>query len=46
MLAKAKTGTGKTLAFLLPTVERILRARRGKTPGAARLLAQPPPLRL
>lgn len=25
ILAKAKTGTGKTLAFLIPTVERLLR---------------------
>jgi len=25
ILAKAKTGTGKTLAFLIPTIERLLR---------------------
>ena len=25
-LAKAKTGTGKTLAFLIPTVERLVRS--------------------
>jgi hypothetical protein len=28
VLAKAKTGTGKTLAFLIPTVERLLRCKK------------------
>ena len=29
VLAKAKTGTGKTFAFLVPTVERLLRSNDG-----------------
>ena len=33
LLAKAKTGTGKTLAFLVPTIEALLAAPRA--PGAA-----------
>lgn len=27
MLAKAKTGTGKTLAFLIPAIERLAKSR-------------------
>lgn len=33
VIAKAKTGTGKTIGFLLPTIERLLAARAG---GGAR----------
>jgi len=33
VLAKAKTGTGKTFAFLVPTVERILRGDAAPLPG-------------
>ena len=33
MLAKAKTGTGKTFAFLMPTVERLLRNDAAALPG-------------
>ena len=35
VIAKAKTGTGKTIGFLLPTIERLLAARAGG--GAAGL---------
>ena len=34
VLAKAKTGTGKTFAFLVPTVERLLRTPAAKLPEA------------
>jgi ATP-dependent RNA helicase MSS116 len=34
-LAKAKTGTGKTLAFMIPTVEKIMKRRRDGRGGAA-----------
>lgn len=34
MLAKARTGTGKTTAFLLPTIERIVAARANPTTPA------------
>ena len=33
VLAKAKTGTGKTFAFLMPTVERLLRNDAAALPG-------------
>jgi len=33
VLAKAKTGTGKTFAFLVPTVERLLRSDAAALPG-------------
>ena len=33
VLAKAKTGTGKTFAFLMPTVERLLRSDAAALPG-------------
>ena len=33
VLAKAKTGTGKTFAFLVPTVERLLRSTAAPLPG-------------
>ncbi|CAM9593604.1 unnamed protein product [Choristocarpus tenellus] len=40
VLAKAKTGTGKTLAFLIPAIERA--ARRGqKTKGVSGLIISP-----
>lgn len=28
MLARAKTGTGKTLAFLIPSIERLVRREK------------------
>lgn len=33
VFVKAKTGTGKTLAFLIPTIERTFRDRKGSAPG-------------
>ena len=38
VLATAQTGTGKTLAFLIPVIERLLRE---KTPGIAALVLVP-----
>ncbi|KAJ1631281.1 P-loop containing nucleoside triphosphate hydrolase protein [Pavlovales sp. CCMP2436] len=35
LLARAQTGTGKTLAFLIPVVERMVRSRKGSQPGHA-----------
>ena len=39
ILAKAKTGTGKTLSFLIPAVEHIVRA--GNSPGIKVLIISP-----
>ena len=44
MVCKAKTGTGKTLAFLIPAVERILAAKaagRLQPGGVAGLILSP-----
>ena len=38
VLATAQTGTGKTLAFLIPVMERLL---QGSTPGIAALVLVP-----
>ncbi len=38
VLATAQTGTGKTLAFLIPVIERLL---KDKTPGIAALVLVP-----
>src|SRR5215475_12878174 len=38
VLATAQTGTGKTLAFLIPVMERLL---QGPTPGIAALVLVP-----
>src|SRR5260370_20700693 len=39
VLATAQTGTGKTLAFLIPVIEKLL---KDKTPGIAALVLVPP----
>lgn len=39
VLAKAKTGTGKTLAFLIPVIERAVKGGRGK--GVSGLIISP-----
>ena len=36
MLARAKTGTGKTLAFLLPTIEHLIRSPSSPSPPSQR----------
>ncbi len=46
VVATAQTGTGKTLAFLLPIMERLLKARvpdgnRARTPGIQALVLSP-----
>jgi len=38
VLATAQTGTGKTLAFLIPVIEKLL---KDKTPGIAALVLVP-----
>src|SRR3981081_3336436 len=38
VLATAQTGTGKTLAFIIPVMERLL---QGNTPGIAALILVP-----
>lgn len=38
-LAKAKTGTGKTLGFLIPTVETILKVKQGGNPVCALVIS-------
>lgn len=39
VLAKAKTGTGKTVAFLIPAIERA--AKRGNGRGVSALIISP-----
>ena len=41
LIAKAKTGTGKTMGFLLPTIERILVAVHSGTRGIHALVISP-----
>lgn len=41
LLAKAKTGTGKTLAFLLPAIESVARIPRSQRPGFSVLIISP-----
>ncbi|KAH7342103.1 P-loop containing nucleoside triphosphate hydrolase protein [Rhizoctonia solani] len=42
VLARAKTGTGKTLAFLIPAIETLRRVGQGSTPGVASVLVISP----
>ena len=42
VLARAKTGTGKTLAFLIPSIERLARAPGGVPPGGVHVLVLSP----
>lgn len=41
MLAKAKTGTGKTLSFLLPAIEGVARTPRSQRRGISVLIISP-----
>ena len=41
MIAKARTGTGKTIAFLLPTVERLASSSRGDARQILALIISP-----
>lgn len=41
MLAKAKTGTGKTLSFLLPAIEGVARVPRAQRRGISVLIISP-----
>lgn len=41
VLAKAKTGTGKTLAFLLPVVEAVAKMPRNERGGFSALFISP-----
>lgn len=41
MLAKAKTGTGKTLSFLLPAIEGVARTPRAQRRGISVLIISP-----
>lgn len=41
LIAKAKTGTGKTMGFLLPTIERVLAATHSGTRGIHALVISP-----
>lgn len=41
MLAKAKTGTGKTLSFLLPAIEGVARTPRPQRRGISVLIISP-----
>ncbi|CAE6443432.1 unnamed protein product [Rhizoctonia solani] len=42
VLARAKTGTGKTLAFLIPAIEALRRVGQQPTPGVASVLVISP----
>ncbi|KAM0748076.1 DEAD-domain-containing protein [Meredithblackwellia eburnea MCA 4105] len=42
VLAQAKTGTGKTLAFLIPCIERLVRAEPKPQPGSISVLVLSP----
>ena len=41
VLAKAKTGTGKTLSFLLPAIEGVARTPRAQRRGISVLIISP-----
>jgi ATP-dependent RNA helicase MSS116 len=41
VLAKAKTGTGKTLGFLIPSIERVLKTRKAGATGVQVLVLSP-----
>src|SRR5690242_733691 len=46
LLGIAQTGTGKTAAFMLPSLDRLAQSRRFPKPGQVRMLVLAPPREL